>query len=143
MIDGDTLVVDASVAVKWYVPERNSDVAARLLETNYRLLAPELVLAEFGNVLWEKVTRQEIQPTDAFEILTALAASQTISLAPLAPLLDAALEIAIHFDRPIYDAFYLALALREGCSFITADQRFAAALRGSALGSSIVLLDDF
>ena len=36
-------VVDASVAVKWYVPEDNSDDAERLLDPANELHAPELI----------------------------------------------------------------------------------------------------
>jgi predicted nucleic acid-binding protein len=44
-------VVDASVALKWFLPEVHSDAAARLLREGYRLHAPDLIRAEFGNVL--------------------------------------------------------------------------------------------
>ena len=54
----DHAIVDASVAVKWVVPEIGSDQAAAL--ATYRLSAPDLLDAECANVLWVKVTRAEI-----------------------------------------------------------------------------------
>jgi predicted nucleic acid-binding protein len=40
------LVVDASVAAKWYVPEIHSDAAVRLLDPEIVLLAPDLIIPE-------------------------------------------------------------------------------------------------
>ena len=45
------VVIDASVAVKWFVPEIHSAAAARLLEPEIVLCAPDLIGPEFGNVL--------------------------------------------------------------------------------------------
>jgi len=56
--DEGTLVVDAGVVVKWYIPESGSDRAAALLETDRRLIAPDLLLAEVANVLWK--SRREL-----------------------------------------------------------------------------------
>ncbi len=42
---------------------------------------------------------------------------------------EQALTIAIELDHPIYDCFYLALAIRESTYVVTADNRFAAAVR--------------
>ena len=50
----ETLVVDSSVAVKWYLEEEGSDRAESLLRRNARLLAPDLLLPELGNVLWKR-----------------------------------------------------------------------------------------
>ena len=45
-------VVDASVAAKWLVPEADSPLAEALLDDD--LLAPDLLFAEVGNILWNK-----------------------------------------------------------------------------------------
>ena len=44
-------VVDASVAIKWYLPENFSEDADRLLNPLFELLVPELLFAETGNIL--------------------------------------------------------------------------------------------
>ena len=49
----ERLVIDASVAVKWVVPELVSERAERLLD--HGLVAPDLLFAECANLLWEKV----------------------------------------------------------------------------------------
>ena len=54
------LVVDASVVIKWFVPEPFSLEARRILD-DYRagsldLVAPDLLNAEVGNIVWKKQT---------------------------------------------------------------------------------------
>jgi predicted nucleic acid-binding protein len=46
---GERLVIDASVAVKWVVPEPESDRAEALLD--HPLVGPDLLFAECANVL--------------------------------------------------------------------------------------------
>jgi predicted nucleic acid-binding protein len=53
-------VVDVCVAVKWFVPEIFSQEAARLLSGSHRLLAPDYLLPEAGNVFWKKIRFNEI-----------------------------------------------------------------------------------
>ena len=45
-------VVDASVAIKWFVPEIHAEAARRLLREGITLLAPDLIWAEVANALW-------------------------------------------------------------------------------------------
>ena len=53
-------VVDASVAIKWWVPEVHSADALRYLDPDIGREAPDLLLAEAGNILWKKVNRGEL-----------------------------------------------------------------------------------
>ena len=55
------LVVDASVAVKWFLPEAQSDAARALLGSGHDLIAPELVYAELGIALVKRVRKGEIR----------------------------------------------------------------------------------
>jgi len=115
-------VVDASVAAKWLAPEAESEHAAGLLDAH--LLVPDLLFAEVANVLWKKQRRAEIDSN------TAAAAMRWLTHAPLhvhenAPLASAALALAVRLGHPAYDCIYLALALRERCTLVTADRRFA------------------
>ena len=127
------LVVDASVAVKWYVPELGSIQASSLLETEEQLLAPELLLAEFGSVLWKKVRRGELAVEEAEAIVDAFVSTAPVRFYPLSPLLPAAFDIATDFQRTVYDALYLALAVAENCPIVTADDKLARAIHGTAL----------
>lgn len=129
----ETLVIDASVAVKWYVPERGSDHASALLGRGMRLLAPDLLVAEFGNALWKKTRRGELSPSEAQNVVSAFTSAPPIALRPSVQLLSAALEIATGFDRSVYDALYLALAVAETCSVVTADDRLVRSLHRTKL----------
>jgi len=117
-----TIVVDASVAVKWVIPEVLSDQAEALRGRADRLLAPDLLLPEAANALWKKLTRREITAGEAAQALDLLMASG-LELRPSGPLLGRALALARQLRHPVYDCLYLVLAQAEGATLITADRR--------------------
>ena len=119
-----SLIVDASVAVKWYLPENDSDRAEEILSTPTALLAPDLILAEVGNAVWKRVRDGRVAREDALRILDRLTSAFGI-LVPLATLARDAMEISTAFNHPIYDCFYLALARREKQTLVTFDRRLA------------------
>ena len=121
------VVVDASVAVKWFVPEIHSAAAARVLDPDIALYAPDLIGPEFGNILWKKVRRDEIERTEADEIMNAFA-KLPFEIRSSSLLLSAAFELAVSLDRTVYDSLYLALAVAEECVLVTADAKFHAAI---------------
>jgi predicted nucleic acid-binding protein len=136
------IVVDASVAIKWYVPEIHSAAAVRLLDSDFILLAPDLIGAELANAVWKKVRRAEISRQEGNEILAAFDKLQ-IELGPTRPLLAAAFEAAVALDRTVYDCLYLALAVAQNCSFFTADRKFhSAVLPSSSLAAHIRWIED-
>src|ERR1700681_5012841 len=53
-------IVDASVVVKWFVPEIHTDAARRLLMLPHESFAPDLLFAETANTIWKKVRRGEL-----------------------------------------------------------------------------------
>jgi predicted nucleic acid-binding protein len=115
-------VVDASVAVKWFVPEVHSLEAAALLEPAHTLYAPDLLFAEVGNVVWKKTRRHELRPAEARVVLRGLAAVP-FEVTPTRDLLTGALDLALHVGCTAYDAMYLALAIHHECRLVTADRR--------------------
>lgn len=115
------LVVDASIAIKWVIDESGSNLAIAL-RAGARFVAPDLLNAELGNILYKKVVRGEVQPDDA-EMLAILLTRIDIDLRPTKSLLPAAVRLAVKIEHPTYDCFYLALALSEGCQFVTADAK--------------------
>jgi len=129
------LVVDSSVAVKWYVDEQHSTEARRIL-ADYKagsliLLAPDLIYAEFGNIMWKKRTFQGFNPNDAERIVKRFRAQSVFSLTSTADLVEDAYRLAVAHRRTVYDSLYLALSLRAGCQFVTADEKLVNAI-GSA-----------
>ena len=130
------VVVDSSVALKWFVPEALSDEAAAFLDASFTLLTPDLLFAEFGNILWKKITRGEIQPDEARDVVAALERVPLLVVSS-SRLLAAALEIAVAYRRTVYDALYIALAVDRDCTFVTADERLARALSGGPLSRHV------
>ena len=136
------LVVDSSVAVKWFIPEVLSDQAARMLDDSYELLAPDLLISEFGNVLWKKIRRGEIVTSEAREILSAFR-RVPLEIHPGLELVEAALEIAVAHGRTVYDALYVALAVAQDCPLVTADDRLAQAFATGPLAAHVRALSIF
>ena len=66
------LVVDASVAVKWFVEEEYTTDAVRLLEQGHQLYAPRLLASEVGNTLWRKVRTGELDRGSAGTLAAAI-----------------------------------------------------------------------
>ena len=137
-----SVVVDASVAIKWHLTEIHSAAAARLLQDGApELHVPDLVFPEVGNVLWKKVRRGDLTEDQAREIAHLLALAP-LEVHPAAPLLEAALEIANKTGRTAYDSLYVALALKLGCRLVTADARLHNALKDGALGGHVRWIED-
>ena len=121
------IVVDSGITVKWFIAEHDSDEALRILQ-EYRnekltFLAPTLIYAEFGNIIWKKLIFQGLDTTAAdFAIQEFKKISFTLT--PISTLFDDAYKIAVKYKRTFYDSLYLALSLREDCEFVTADEKF-------------------
>ena len=105
------LVVDASVAVKWFVSEPLLENARRLLSHRIDLHAPDFVLVEFANVIWKKVRRKELPASPRYvDALSSL--NDIVTLHPVADLIERAMQIAMEIGHPVYDCLYLACAER-------------------------------
>ncbi|HET8775331.1 MAG TPA: type II toxin-antitoxin system VapC family toxin [Thermoanaerobaculia bacterium] len=135
------LVVDASVAVKWFVPEIRSDSAVRLLDPEISLCAPDLILSELANTVWKKTRRNEITPQQASEILTAFQ-KLDIEILPSADLVPAALMLATSLGRTVYDSLYLTLAVARSTILVTADRKFHVTVKTSELAPYICWVEE-
>jgi predicted nucleic acid-binding protein len=129
-----TCVVDASVAAKWLLPAagegllgRANDLLARHVGRELQLIAPDLIEAEVGNVLWKAVRRSRMSREEAENSLRHFAAL-AIQMLPTSDLLGQALQIAVACDRSFYDSLYVALALATKTELLTADERLVNAL---------------
>lgn len=132
-----TWVVDASIAIKWVIPEILSEAADRLRDGDDDFVAPDLLLVEVANALWRKTTAKEISPREA-DAAFDLVGQSGIDLRPTGPLLPRAMDVARRLDHPVYDCVYLALAERERAALVTADQRLLRRLSTRPLGVSVV-----
>ncbi len=137
--------MDASVAVKWYIPEPGYQQAVEL-ETAVRagevdVLAPDLIVAEVGSAFLRKVAADEISEQDAANRLSLFLASplRRVSSAPLA--LDA-LRICQRAGISFYDALYVSAGQLSGVELVTADMELVRLLRRARLGDFVIPLFD-
>lgn len=133
-------VIDASVAIKWFVEEDLTEAALRLLEREEPFCAPDLIVAEVTNIAWKKVIRGEIERGQASDIMDSIQES-SVMLHSSVPLNARALEIALDLKHPVYDCLYIACAeaVGDGC-MVTADGRLCAAVADTAYAGLAVHL---
>ena len=117
-----TWVIDASVALKWFVQEDGSEPARQLLVTDEALIAPDIVIAEVLNAAWRLNRVGSLGATQYVAISNEIA-NVFDDLSALRPLAARAAAIAQSLDHPVYDCFYLALAERENARLVSADAR--------------------
>ena len=132
-----SLVIDASVALKWVLDEPGGAEAEALLDE--ALIAPGLWLIEAANALWKRAGRGEISPDEAAERLQALL-NAPVATPRAEDDLASALSLASQLAHPVYDCLYLALAIREDTQVVTADTRFFAVAERHAVSRGRVRL---
>ncbi len=132
-----TLIIDASVALKWVFDEEGSDAALRLLETE-TLAAPDLLWAECANVIWTR-TRKELVSMDDGRAAVAALRDTPVDAIELRGNSDAAHAIATDLDQTVYDSLYLAVAIARHAKFVTADMAFLRAAARHAVYKDFVV----
>ncbi len=134
--DREPVVVDASVVVKWYVPERDHE-AARAVRDAYLdgvvdLLAPSLLPFEVVNAL----RYADLFDDEQLEGAAATLPDYGIEFVPFRRL-DAVPAAATTADTSVYDAAYLALAAARDCRLYTADERLVATVEATPYASHV------
>jgi predicted nucleic acid-binding protein len=136
------LVIDASVAVKWFVPEEASDKADEVSASEHTLLAPRLIMTEVANALARKAIQKLITPLEAEEYIRTLP-QFLAGLLDVDDLIEAALRNACNYRHSIYDFIYLEAARRRDTKMLTADQRLIARVKGTELAKLVVSLSEW
>jgi predicted nucleic acid-binding protein len=136
-------VVDASVVIKWFVPEIHAEAARRWLDASHDYVAPDLLFPEVGNVVWKKVRRKELEEAEAKQLVADLG-QVAVEAVGSRSLLQDALAVALTTGITVYDAMYLTLAVRLETEVITGDDRFASKIAQHALlAKHVRRLQDF
>ena len=135
-----TLVVDASVACKWFVYEEGSDEARKLVETGEALIAPDLVVAEACNAAWKKRRTGRMTPERPTCSPAGSRACSTCFF-PAPPSRRAPSPSPRASRTPSTAASILAPAERMNARLVTApDTRFLQRLQGTAWQAGAVRL---
>jgi predicted nucleic acid-binding protein len=118
-------VIDTSALIRLFVPDGplHPDIETafnRAASGAHAVLAPQLLLAEAGNVLLRKQRRGELTAPELNELLQAIA-SLPIRLCEHGPLMLPAVNLAQAHKLTVYDALYLAVAEQHGARLITSD----------------------
>ena len=131
--DTQSFVIDASVAAKWFLPERDTQKALALrdghLSGRLTLYAPALAIYEVANALRyrpdlvEADLEKDIEALMSFDLAFVVPSSKSVARATL---------MARKLGITVYDAVYLELADDIGCQLVTADEELAEKARGTA-----------
>ncbi|MCD6513720.1 MAG: type II toxin-antitoxin system VapC family toxin [Candidatus Odinarchaeota archaeon] len=138
------IVVDCSVAVKWFVREKFSSNAIQLLK-DFKdglidLHAPYLIQAEFTNAIRKYYLSGVIDESTLSEITNIIKKLPINYHSMDWDMIDHALRIAINFNITVYDSIYFTLAENVNGTVITADERFYNATRKS---EKVIFIGDY
>ena len=134
-------VVDASVAVKWFIEENLSEMAEQLLVSETLLCAPDFIVTEVAGVAWKKAIRGDLSHEQALAIAAELRGGSVVLNASV-DLVERALQIALSLNHPIYDCLYLACAEDVGGVLVTADHRLCTKVQDTDFAELICYLED-
>lgn len=136
------VVLDASVAVKWFVPEHLSDLALAALQRfhvgDLEFIAPNIILAEIGHALRKHFVGKRLTAEQGRTFIDRFLAMpvQEVQSRDLA---RSAFDLVAAHGGTFYDALYIALAIREDLKVLTADEPMATAF--SKLGRTLHIAD--
>lgn len=132
------LVVDTSVAVKFYLPEDGHEEAVRLLDaadaSTAELLAPGTIFPEGYNAITQQQRRGLLDPEDARQAWENLLRAPIYTYA-IEDLIERTGQIARETAAIVYDALFLALAEGAETVIVTADARLIKTLKNTAYSS--------
>ncbi len=122
-------ILDASVAVKWVLPEADSAKAIALRDDYakgiHELIAPDVFKVEAAHALTRAERRGLLQQGEAIRRMVVLMRSRP-RICSFSSLLPRAMEISSQMRIGVYDCLYVALSEREACEVVSADQRLIA-----------------
>lgn len=131
------VVIDASVAVKWFLPEDRTGEALRYREGSNELFAPSHLLLEVFHAVWRQA-RAGALPFHEVSAAALILKGTFSSLVPVHELFEPASALSAGLPFPIYDCLYLALGQREDAEVVTADERMFAAARKARIKARLL-----
>lgn len=136
-----TYVVDASVAIKWFMREDLHEQAMRLADQSEKLHAPDWIYLEIAHAAFKKWLNGELTSGQMQYLIPGLAAAP-LELHRSAELTEQALAIAVMTRHPVYDCLYIACAEAIDGVVVTADNELCRSVADSAFADRVVHLRD-
>ncbi len=119
------IVLDASVMLKWFLVEVDSEKAIALrnqyLRNEFEIVIPDLLFYEIASALRFK---KSVNVDETYLILTTFFDFNMKVVTPSLNLFQKSIPISQDFEVSLYDSTYLALAIELDCYLITADEKF-------------------
>ena len=124
----DNYVLDASVIIKWFIPETYWEQASRLQHySESSLHTPDFSQLECTSILSKKVRRKELKISESNQIQELLL-QMPVQMHSWQDLLLEAGQVAHETYRSVYDCLYLVLAKQIKGKMVTADKKLYLAL---------------
>lgn len=120
----DKVVLDSSVIAAIFFPENITGKAIEIA-ASHDCITVDLAYAEIANVAWKRV-RHSTGNADTIKIALTTCnefISETCTVIPAPDLILSAYELACDHGITVYDALFLAAAIRSGSSLVTADKK--------------------
>lgn len=127
------MIIDASIGVKWLIPEEDSAQANALIGN--QIWVPSLFFSEVANAIWKKARQGEVEIARLLPELPKF--KLIIQILDDAAYFERALKIGNELDHPVYDCLYLAAAESLGDILVTADKRFLRKVARSPYGGLV------
>ena len=126
------MVLDSSVIAAVFFPEAITGQAIRIVEQGEGITI-DLALAETANVAWKRTVHQDLDPDAIRSSLADCIAfiTETCELIPSCDLVEPAYDLACRSRITVYDALFVAAAVRCGCPLVTADAALASSAKSS------------
>jgi predicted nucleic acid-binding protein len=132
MEENKIIVLDASVALKWFLGEKESfeeaqNLLLELQEGKHKILVPFHFMSEVANTLSRKVPDLLLEALSHLRLLGVKEVALNLDNAAIA--LDL---IKRHPSLAFYDTAYHALAIRHKSDFVTADKKYCRNAKGES-----------
>jgi len=126
-------VIDACVAIKWVLPERGHDIAAKILNNYNNMIAPDLFLIEMDAIISKKVRQQLVDLKDAQKMHDETR-NFPIKIIPYSMISEIAFDLSSGLAITLYDACYLAVGIEFDQKVFTSDKRFFNGMKNTPFG---------
>jgi predicted nucleic acid-binding protein len=126
-------VIDACVAIKWFLPERGHEFAVEIFNNHNNMIAPDLFFIEIDAIITKKVRQKLVHLEDAKKIYDETR-NLPIKIIPYLKISDIAFDLSSGLSITLYDACYLAVGIEFDQKVFTSDKRFFNGMQNTPFG---------